>query len=171
MKIKKETLTLCTVFILALITGVVFGYFRLFSKENIIIQTFTPSKKIVVEKEETLTSFIGEIKPNSAKSYTVRYQFKDFNETYLIQKLIFQDSVAVDDFAKIFLTKMSDFTSTSTSIEIDSFEGEEFITLSVDSKSPLGYGMVIKKDNILITASGRNRDNLLNVVTWFTKTY
>lgn len=128
-------------------------------------------EKIIIEKEETFTSFEGEIKPNFGKSYTIRYQSKDFNESYFVQKAVFQDSITADDFLKTFLAKVSDFISNCTPIEIDGFEGKMCIMLSVDSKSPLGYGVIIKKDNILIMASGPNKDNLLKVVTWFTKKY
>ncbi|MFH7880814.1 MAG: hypothetical protein QXI09_02280 [Candidatus Aenigmatarchaeota archaeon] len=65
-----------------------------------------------------------------------------------------------------FLEKVSDSISNKEPIKIFDFEG---IIASLTYRP--GYGLIVRKNNYVIVASGPNKSNLIKVVEWIIEKY
>ncbi|MEM4461189.1 MAG: hypothetical protein QXY70_03585 [Nanopusillaceae archaeon] len=124
-------------------------------------------ERIEIVREEEVNSTIDEIGLNYySKKLVVRYISRGYNETYLVETFLFQNENEGKKFMDYFLEKVNSTISNKEFIKISEFEGN-IATLNYRP----GYGLIIRKNNYIIVASGSNKINLIKVVEWVTKRY
>ncbi|MEM5875632.1 MAG: hypothetical protein QXW01_03695 [Candidatus Aenigmatarchaeota archaeon] len=133
----------------------------------LLYYVFGLREKIEIIREEEVNSTIEEIGLNYySKKLVVRYISRGYNETYLVETFLFQNENEGKKFMDYFLEKVNSTISNKEFIKISEFEGN-IATLNYIP----GYGLIIRKNNYVIIASGSNKINLIRVVEWITKRY
>ncbi len=139
-------------------------YFSFFS--NFILK-----ESIVLDKEKIISPSQIDSNVLSAKSHNIIYRYDDSVENYYIQKAIFRDGVTAENFTERFLSETRDFMVNKNSLIIGNFIGYSFDIIGIESEEIDSYGMLIKRDNVLIYGIGKDIDNLFKVGEWFINQY
>jgi len=133
----------------------------------LLYYVFASREKIKIEREGEINSTIEEINVSYySKKLVLRYISRGFNETYFVETFLFQNEDEGKKFMEYFLEKVSNSISNKEPIKISDFEG---IVASLNYQP--GYGLIIRKNNYVIIASGPNKSNLIKVVEWIIKRY
>jgi hypothetical protein len=121
---------------------------------------FSEKKEILRKNVWNVTDSLLENNPERAEGYLIKYKKDNFD----LVKYIFSDPEKASNFLKEFLDKVEGKTfTTQSSIEVDGYSGFRGISLKPEGI----FGIIVKKDNFVIVASGKKEENLIKLIKWF----
>ena len=137
--------------------------FLILASTVVIYSYFTNG--ITIVRKDVITDFSGTSvvnKPESEEDYLIKYK----NENFSISKFIFLNSNVASSFYDEFLSAANESYTNEESINI-----KEYFGLIVKSLEIERAGIIIKKNNIVIIATGKEKESLIKVVEWFIENY
>lgn len=117
-----------------------------------------------VIRKEVLTNFTGVRivnTPDREEDYLIKYN----NREFYLSRFIFSDEEISSNFYDEFLSSVKNYTSE------DHIQVWDYFGLALKFSGQERNGVILRKDNIVIIASGEEKDGLMKVVEWFVKKY